>query len=183
MKQQLKEKTLLYRVKTKHDPEAFAELYDLYVEKIYRFVYLKVSHRQLAEDITSDVFLKAWQYLTDVEKGKRIKHFSGFIYRVTRNAIIDTYRKKSRQVETSLDIHIDIRAQESHVEVIHRKHDSAQILTLVKKLKQEYQEVVTLRYVEGMSTKEIAALMDKRPTAVRVMLHRAMKKLQQLADI
>ena len=57
---QIEEKRLLYKVQTQQDAEAYAKLYDMYVERLYRFILFKVSHRQVAEDLTSDVFLKKW---------------------------------------------------------------------------------------------------------------------------
>ena len=59
------EKKLLYRLQYNQDPEAFTGLYDLYVKRIYRFVFFKVSSHEEAEDITSEVFLKAWRYITE----------------------------------------------------------------------------------------------------------------------
>ena len=82
------ERKLLFKVRTQKDKQAFGKLYDLYVEKIYRFVYFKISNKEESEDLTSEVFLKTWNYLmenTDTE----IVSFSGLIYRITRNKIID----------------------------------------------------------------------------------------------
>jgi len=59
------EKLLLLRVRTKKDPEAFATLYDMYAEKIFRFVRFKIDSREEAEDITSEVFLKVWNFLLE----------------------------------------------------------------------------------------------------------------------
>jgi len=184
MKQRLKEKTLLFRVRTRQDADAYAKLYDLYVEKIYRFVYLKLSNKEEAEDITSDIFLKTWQYLIDPEQGKDIKSFSGFIYQMARNKIIDVYRSRSRRKEDSIDIdiHIHIESKDNNFEKIEQKHDAEIILKLIKQLKQEYQEILVLKYVEDMSTKEIANILGKTTTSVRVTMHRALKKLKQLSE-
>ena len=95
----ISEKILLYKVQTKKDPEAYAKLYDLYVKRIYRFVFFKVSSEVEAEDITSDVFLKAWNYLN---ANKEVKSFSGLLYRMARNAVIDLYRAKSNSTEVTM---------------------------------------------------------------------------------
>ena len=65
----ISEKILLYLERTKQDPDAFSELYDAYVKRIYRFVYFKVSGHEEAEDITADVFLKVWNHIIE---GKEI---------------------------------------------------------------------------------------------------------------
>jgi len=93
MGRKLNEKKLVYSVRVKKDPSAFAELYDSYVEKIYRFVYFKINSKEEAEDIVSSVFLKVWTYLIEYTE-KEIDSFSGLIYRVARNAIIDFYRER-----------------------------------------------------------------------------------------
>jgi DNA-directed RNA polymerase specialized sigma24 family protein len=78
MKELIEEKLLLYKVQTEKDAEAFALLYDRYVDQVYRFVFFKLSHKQEAEDVTGDVFLKCWQFLTG-EKGKTVRNFRSLL--------------------------------------------------------------------------------------------------------
>src|SRR3989344_6220434 len=91
------EKLLLIRLQKK-DPEAFAQIYDLYVTPVYRFIYFKVSSKQDAEDITSEVFLKIWQFVTESED--EIENLRALIYRVARNLVIDLYRRKATRTFT-----------------------------------------------------------------------------------
>lgn len=177
------EKLLLFRLKTKRDTESYAQLYDSYVEQIYRFVYFKVSTREEAEDITSEVFLKGWNY---VNEKKEIKSFSGLLYRIARNCIIDLYRQKSVRPETYLEEHLEkgfeAGDQGKWFGKINLKLDSEKILQALKKLKHEYQEVVTLRYVDELEIDEIGEIIGKGNVAVRVTLHRAIKKLKQILE-
>ena len=172
----LSEKLLLYRIQTQSDPEAFGTLYDEYVKQIYRFVFFKVSNREQAEDITADVFLKAWNYL---QEKKEIKSFSGLLYRVARNAIVDLYRSRNNQPEL-LGEEVEISDGGQWYKVAHTKISNQYIIDSLKKLKQEYQEVITLRFVDELEIREIAEIMNKQNIAVRVTLHRALKKLQAL---
>jgi len=87
------EKSLLFKLQTKRDPDAFAALYDTYVERIYRFVFFKVGNQTDTEDIVSETFLKTWNYITS-HKSEEVKSFSGLLYRIARNCIVDYYRKK-----------------------------------------------------------------------------------------
>ncbi|MBI2443855.1 MAG: sigma-70 family RNA polymerase sigma factor [Candidatus Magasanikbacteria bacterium] len=171
---------LLYQVKTAADPEAYAALYDKYIQQIYRFVFFKVSSREEAEDIASEVFLKAWQYF---QEGKAIKSFSGLLYRIARNSIIDWYRKRagSQKIEA-------LAARREAIEPgdggrwyaeLHTSLDAGVIVNALKQLKQEYQEVITLRYIDELSIEEIAEITGKRGLTVRVMIHRALKRLRQ----
>ncbi len=180
MKQKIREKILLLKIKTKKDSAAFGELYDIYVEKIYRFVFFKINNKEETEDIISDVFLKVWNYLIENRKIE-IGSFSGLVYRVARNNIIDFYRQRAKKQECSLDSVILI-ADDDNYEKVEINQEVEQIMKVIKKMKQEYQEVLLLRFVEDLSTAEIASILDKTSTSVRVILHRATKKLQELME-
>jgi len=180
LQQKIQEKRLLYRVLNKKDPEAYANLYDLYVEKIYRFVLFKVSSREEAEDITSDIFLKVWKYLIQKE-GKDIESISGLLYRTARNAIIDHYRQRAKKQTCSIEgVEDTLSDNEQGRKVIELRQDADALLLAVRLLKQEYQEVILLRYIDEMSIAEIAAILGKKRTNIRVTLHRATKKLQEI---
>jgi len=179
MSSSIKEKLLLYRLQAKHDPDAFAELYDLYIKRIYRFVYFKVSGKEEAEDITSEVFLKAWNYA--INDSKEIKSFSGLLYRLARNAVIDLYRRRSTQPQTVIiPEEMELSDGGKWYEDLSNNADAAQIIAALKKLKQEYQEVLTLRYVDELEIDEIAEITGKGGIATRVTIHRAMKKLKEI---
>jgi RNA polymerase sigma-70 factor (ECF subfamily) len=91
------EKILLFQIQQKQNSEAYGKLYDAYVRQIYRFVYFKVSTHEEAEDITAEVFLKAWRYL---QEKKEVKSFSGLLYRIARNGIVDLYRARTNHPES-----------------------------------------------------------------------------------
>jgi len=176
----ISEKKLLYKIQTRKDPDAFGKLYDLYIEKIYRFIFLKLSHKQEAEDVTSEVFLKAWHYLIDPSKDS-VKHFSGLVYKIARNSVIDVYRKRSNTKEFSLEDSDSIVSDDALAQ-IEQKHDVQIILKSLHKLKSQYQELIVFRYVDELSISEIAEILDKKPTAVRVGLHRAIKTLKNIVQ-
>ena len=175
----LSEKLILYQLQTKHDPESYALLYDKYVKQIYRFIYFKVSSHEEAEDLTSEVFLKAWHY---VQEKKEIKSFSGLLYRTARNSIIDLYRKKSSKPEEKMNEEFEQGDRGEWYAKINTKVEAERVVAALKKLKQEYQEVITLRYIDELKVEEIAEIVGKGSIAVRVTLHRALKKLQDLLE-
>ncbi|HAZ29046.1 MAG TPA: hypothetical protein DCY48_04725 [Candidatus Magasanikbacteria bacterium] len=185
----LHEQMLVIRITKEKDTEAFSELYDLYIERMYRFVAFKVSKREEAEDITGDVFLRVWEYLTrSANDEKHIRSFRGLIYQIARNAIIDHYRKQASRQEYPLESMEDVQGQSSMelmTEVDNLLDTQAQMQHLaraIKKMKLEYQEIVFLRYTEGLSTAEIAHILGKKKTAVRVTLHRAMNVLKKIIE-
>ena len=176
----LKEKFLLYKIQAKQDAGAFAELYDRYIGEIYRFIFFKVSHREEAQDLTSEVFLKTWNYLANHPHDKEIKSFRGLIYRIARNSIVDFYRARSHQHECALDEVIELGKDDARYAHIESQGDVRRIFDALKGMKREYQDIILLKYVEEMSVREIAESLDKSQTAVRVTLHRATKVLKRM---
>jgi RNA polymerase sigma-70 factor, ECF subfamily len=173
----IKEKLLLYHVREKKDSEAFGALYDIYVEQIYRFVYYKLSNKEEAEDVTSEVFLKTWQYLTDA-KSKPIDSFRALIYMIARNKIIDVYRKRSREQVCAIEYAEEIVGDTDIESEVGIRMEMDRLREVMATLKQDYQDVLHLRYIDELSLLEIATILDKSYASARVLLHRAMKKLK-----
>ncbi len=180
MKSLVKEKLLLYKVKIKKDPDAFAQLYDFYVEPIYRFVYFKLSNKEDAEDITSEVFLKTWDYL--IQNNKDVGNFRQLVYTIARNKIIDVYRERAKRLECPIETVQEAMLTDNLNKMIETNEAKKELLLIIKKLKNEYQEVIHLKYIEGLKIKDIAAILNKNHTSVRVMIHRATKKLKELSE-
>lgn len=180
----LKEKFLLYRIRAKKDPEAFAEVYDSFVKPIYRFIYFKVANAEQAEDLTSETFLKAWQYL---KEKREVPHLQALLYSIARSVVIDFYRATAcERGDVSID---DERLNEAAViagekllKEVDAKVDLTRVIERLRGLKDEYREVVVLRYMDDLSIKEIAAALGKTPTNVRVLLHRATKALAEAVN-
>ena len=182
----LEEKLILKRA-LNGEKEAFAEIYDFYVVRIFRFVYLKTSSRETAEDLTSDTFLKCWKYIKEKsESGKKeiVKNnkISSFLYKIARNLIIDHYRKKKdliieigeEEKETIVDHKQDILAE------LTKKQEIEELRSSLNCLKDDYQEILILRYVEDLPMPEIAEITGKKEGAIRVQLHRAVKALEKV---
>ena len=177
MYEQETDQQLLGRVLNERNPDCFALLYDRHVKQIYRFVYFKVSGHQEAEDITSEVFLRTWQYLQDKPD---IKSFRGLLYRIARNCVIDLYRAKSARPEQILGPESEVGDSGQWLTSMHLEMENSQLVNALGKLKQDYREILTLYYIDELSVAEVAELMGKGRVAVRVTLHRAVKKLQSL---
>ncbi len=190
MKDAIKEKYWLYRAQTRKDPQAYAQLYDTYVTSIYRFVYFKVNNHEDAEDLTADVFLKAWNYITEHTD---VRSFRAVIYRIARNLVIDLYRRRATRNEVTgfpdeEEDHPDDRMAHlsdkgSGVRKIETEHDHQQVLDAIAQLKEEYREVVLFRYVDGLSASEVAEILGKSSVDVRVTTHRAMKALRKVLKV
>ncbi len=169
------EKLLLVRLRKK-DPEAFAQIYDKYVEPLYRYIYFKVASQQDAEDLTSEVFIKMYNYIA--EQQNRVNNLRALLYQIARNLVIDFYRKKAkadvvREEEVLLNIKDD--RQQSFFKTVEIASEIEQVENSLRKIKDEYREIIILKYIEELSIKEIADILNKSQGAVRVLIHRALK--------
>lgn len=177
--EKLKEKVFIARLHAQ-DTEAFAEVYNFYISRIYRFIFFKINTVEEAQDLTSEVFLKVWQYIYN-NKGK-IENLNAFLYQTARNIVIDHYRKNSRN-ETSYNEEIAYMVpdprQEEMILNIHKKTEFEGIEKIVKKLRDEYKEIVILKYIEELDDREIAKILNKSKGAVRVLIHRALNKIRE----
>lgn len=159
--------------------EQFSQIYDEYIGKIYRFVYLKVNSRETAEDITSKVFLKGWETHKDnggIEKPR------AFLYQVARNMVTDYYRTKDKAQPVSLESlpHVIDRANVHENAAINA--DIEAVRAALTKIKQEYQDVILWHYLDDMPVAEIAEIVGKPAGTVRVMLHRGLKNLKEVLE-
>ena len=159
--------------------EQFGQIYDQYVDKIYRFVYLKVSGQEVAEDITSKVFLKGWEAFQ--KQGLEIKNPSAFLYQIAKNSVIDHYREKGRSKVVSIDVSPQIAdpgtdAQDKAI----LSADLGVVKTAIQKLKKEYQDIIIWHYLEDMPITNIAELLNKPAGTIRVSLHRGLKDLKDI---
>jgi len=179
------EKGLLKGLKNK-DKEAFIRAYDLCIDQIYRFIYFKVGKSEEAQDLTSAVFLKAWNHIqsNSLENEKTLRPL---FYKIARTSVIDYYRKNNH---TGHNVSID--DEENGVDVPDEKNDLAKQMEtafdmeLVQKklteLKDEYREVIVLKFIDELSVAEIAEVVNKSKGSVRVLTHRALNALRDLME-
>ena len=172
----VQQKLLLLQIRNRCDAESFTKLYEWLVNPLYRYIYFKVSDPELARDLTSEVFLKAWKRLTKLVERKEeleVKQLRAYFYTVARNLVIDHYRYQANFQEDSLESAVGLPSSSQPLEEIELTLEVKQIMALIKNLKDSYQEVLLLRYVEDLGISEIARVMQKTPLSTRVLLHRA----------
>ncbi|MBU1684227.1 RNA polymerase sigma factor [Patescibacteria group bacterium] len=182
------DKELFLKLKeSKNDTESFIAVYDLYVDHIFRFIYFKLnSNKEEAEDLTSAVFLKSWNYiqqngLTDV------KTLRALIYKIARTSIVDYYRKNAQiYINNSIDdknIKLEIPDYNQSIDKqVATSYDFGIVETKLLALKDEYKEVIILRFINELSIKEIAQITEKSQGNIRTLIHRALKALRELME-
>jgi len=170
-----KEKELLSRV-VSGDKEAFGQLYDFYAPRIFRFIRLKVGSQTLAEDLSSESFLRIWEYLL---KEKEIEEsFQALLYKIASNLIVDYYKRKSSQEVLMDDDFREFLLKQPAKDEISSKEIADQIHKALINIKEEYQDVIIWYYIDELSVPEIAKIMSKSQGAVRVLIHRGLKSLK-----
>jgi RNA polymerase sigma-70 factor (ECF subfamily) len=165
---------------TQRDHDAFSQLYLLYFDRIYRYIRLKLGNAVDAEDITSAVFFNAWRTIHNFSP-QRESSFAAWLFRLAHNAVVDRFR--SMRDTVSLDAtgpRPAIRAMHPGPEAqIERKLTIHELTAALGLLTEEQREVVLLRFVEGLSAKEVGDIMGKQEGAVRGMQFRAIEALRR----
>lgn len=180
----LDEQQLVYQVYALHNREAFDSLYSRYVGVIGKFISYRISSTADCEDLTANVFWQAWQYAVK-NKGKEVKNFRALLYKIARNEIANFYRAQGHIPQTVelddpdeyleiADIHEDLFKKQLSAE------DSDYLIECVQKLPEPYREIIALRYFEELEIKEIANVIEKTLGNTNVLIHRGVKKLQQI---
>src|SRR4030042_3135715 len=158
----------------------FSQLYDQHIDKIYRFVFLRVNSQEVAEDLTSETFLRGWRVFKDKEK--KIANPSAFLYQIARNLVTDFYREKGKAQIVSAEIMpINDPRIDLEKDAILRS-DMESVKRAIANLKEDYQNVVIWHYLNDLPISEIAKIISKPEGTVRVTLHRALKALKAIID-
>ncbi len=171
----ISEKYLTERA-AQRDREAFVQLYDRYVDKIYKYVYFKSARSEDAEDLTALIFLKAWEAISHYRwEGYP---FSAWLYRIAHNQIIDYYR--TYLPTYSLDLARRQETGSDPVEAAERSLTATRVQAALRHLSENQRQVIVLRFLLGYSTEEVASIMDKSPDAIRAAQSRALRALAPL---
>lgn len=158
--------------------EALTELYNHYFERIYKFIYYRVSHKEVAEDLTEEVFIKSFHGLKNLQQTEA---FEGWLYQIARNSVIDYYRSKKNLVPLE-DVENTLEYETNIVDIVNLQTEHTLLIKVLKDLTPEQQTVIKLKFFEDLDNSTIAKMMDKQEGAIRVIQHRAIAKLKELID-
>jgi RNA polymerase sigma-70 factor, ECF subfamily len=170
----------LVRRAVEGDPDAFARLYDLHVDGVYRFIFFRVGDGQVAEDVTSQVFLKAWEKLDGYQM--RGLPFAAWLFRIARNLVIDYYRARRESVPLEAPEAIHVASDTDVDNNVAEKIELENLLALLHQLTDDQQQVLKLKFIDGLTTDEIAHQMGKRGGAVRALQMRGLQSLATLIE-
>ncbi|MBI4193171.1 MAG: sigma-70 family RNA polymerase sigma factor [Candidatus Colwellbacteria bacterium] len=159
----------------KRSGEAFAELYEKYVGRVYGFFFRRVDReKELAEDLTQDVFIRAWQHVSRfTDKGVS---YSAYLMKIAKHLLVDHYAA-SRNHGKRIDLdEVEEVVPDSRVN-LEKEMDSALMRSVLDSLRSSEREVAKLFYIEGQPVRAIAERLGKSKNAVKIMLHRIRKEL------
>ncbi|MCL4354774.1 RNA polymerase sigma factor [Patescibacteria group bacterium] len=163
-----------------HFNEEFDVIYIRYSDKIYRYLYLQTQNPYLAEDITAEVFLRAWK------NWEKIKHdfIQALLFKIAKNILIDYWRKqkykKEFSLETKMEEGFDASYDEDLIEKIHKDDSIKEVQRALSQLPSNLRDVVILRFIEELSAKEAADILNITEGNVRVLQYRALAKLKEV---
>lgn len=165
------------------DPAAFDRLYNLYADKVFRYLYARLGQRESAEDLTAEVFVRLVRTLSGyrINAARPVAAFSAWLYRIAGNLLTDHYRRQRFRRHADLADHADVPADEPP---LHRRVETAeeggQLWNAIGQLGPEQQAVIVYRFTEQFSLQEVADLLGKSAGAVKALQHRALANLRRI---
>lgn len=165
-------------IKKQEIENRFLKGYEEFSDGIFRFCLFKISDRELAKDLTQEVFARVWKYLS---AGHAVDNMKAFLYRVANNLVVDEYRKKKgvsldRLMEDGFDVSLNDEKR------IYDLIDGREAVKILNKVDEKYKEVIKMRYLDGLLPKEIALILHESENSISVRINRGLKKVKKLIN-
>lgn len=170
------EKNLVHKAR-QGDKEAFAELYESHFDKIYRYMVVKIGNKAEAEDMTQQVFIRAYESIGSYQ-WQGIP-FSAWLFRIAHNQIVDFIRKASKKPTVPLDESLPIVGDSNPQMEVEVKLNMEQVTMAARQLTKAQREVISLRFAGGLSISEVASAMHKSEGAIKALQHSAILALRK----
>ena len=161
------------------DKEAFGRLYEKYADQIVRYLYFRIGDQTEAVDMTELVFLKAWENLPGFGRRGRQRNFRAWLYRIAHNALVDHHRSKRTEINLE-DIQEPQDRGLSPGRLFEQKERSDTLFSALQNLDEQSRQVISLRFLSGLSSKEAAEIIGISSGNVRLIQFRAIKKLREM---
>ena len=159
------------------DPVAFGQLYDRYVNRIYNYIYHRVGNQHDAEDLTARTFYRALAHIERyVDRGAP---FSAWLYRIAHNLVANWHRDRARRQTIALDEALAVMAQSSPHEEAEARERSDALKKAIRKLDGDRQQLLILKFAEGLSNAEVGQIMGRSEGAIKSLYHRTLLALQE----
>lgn len=163
----------LMRLAKNGDQSAFSQIYELYFTPVFRYIFLRVQNKSDAENLAQDVFLKAYKNIDNFQE--RNKEPLTLFFTIARNTVIDFWKKKKEIIMEEIEEEIS----ENPLEILEKHDDCKRILIVLEKLNKDQKEVIILKFISGLTNKEISQLLEKSEEAIRQLQSRGLRILRQ----
>ena len=161
------------------DTGALAEIYDCYAESIYGYLYRYLGNAHLAEDLTSDVFLKLLQALGTPRAPR--DQLKGWLYRVAHNLAMDWFRQQAKG--EPLPLNEELVSDSAAPGVMFEEYqDQHRLRQAIRQLTPSQQQVILLRFGEGMKIRQVGQLLGKSEGSIKLIQHRALRRLRKILE-
>src|SRR3989304_4728910 len=159
------------------DSEAYGRLNERHLDALFPYIFFRVSEAELAEELTEEVFVRAWEALPKYRKGK--DPFSSWLYRIAHNLVVDHYRRRKPTVLPNEELERTANPDGLPEEQVAYQEEMKSLSWAIQLLDELEQRVVILRFVDGLSHAQVSALIGKSEAACRVIQHRALANLRR----
>jgi RNA polymerase sigma-70 factor (ECF subfamily) len=173
-KNKLDERALIEQAR--HDRQAFGELYELHVDRIYNYIYYRTGNQHDAEDLTARVFFRAIQHISHYQD--RGAPFAAWLFSITRNMLANWYRDTGKWKMVPLDNMLHQQLEDGPEYSIEKGQDRDALLAAIRRLPPERQDLLILKYVEQMTNSEIGQMMGRSEGAIKSLYHRTLHSLR-----
>ncbi len=170
----------LYTRVRRLEPQALAELHDQLYPVVYRYICFRLEDRQVVEDIAADVFLRLLDALH--ERPDSIREPKAWLMGTASNLVYEHLRQRYRHPTENLDSHLDLPAEHNTEAMVEKNHTDRLVQEALHELTDDQQQVLALRFSQGMSISETARLVKKSVNAVKVLQYRAMSSLRRILE-
>jgi RNA polymerase sigma-70 factor (ECF subfamily) len=160
----------------------FSELYRAHLKDVYSYSYYRVGNHHDAEDLTEQTFLQAYRHFERAMKESDGRPLRPWLIRIAHNLAANLYRDRSRKPQTPIDDTEPIRTIHTTEDLVEGRDELARILDGVKELPDDRREALIMRFALGMDNREIARAMGRSDGATKVLLHRAIKQLEEIVS-
>ena len=173
-KSKLDERALIEQAR--QDRQAFGELYELYVDRIYNYIYYRTGNQHDAEDLTARVFFRAIQHISHYQD--QGAPFAAWLFSITRNMLANWYRDTGKWKLVPLDNMLRQKVEDDPEYSTEKGQDREALLAAIRRLPPERQDLLILKFVEQMTNSEIGQMMGRSEGAIKSLYHRTLRSLR-----
>jgi RNA polymerase sigma-70 factor (ECF subfamily) len=162
--------------------EAFTSLYKAHLRDVYSYAYYRIGNHHDAEDLTEQTFLQAYRHFERAQRESKGRPLRPWLIRIAHNLAANYYRDRSRRPQTSIDDAGSLATTHTTETLVEDRDDLARILEQVQRLPDDRREALIMRFALGMDNREIARALGRSDGATKVLLHRAIRQLEELVE-